>query len=351
MRGRLLLAVGAAIVVVLASPFVGQINGWVQRILPGQHVSVLLAAVLLPGAAAVVAALVRIRERRVLRYGLLAAAAAVAFTYATVMETTRTEQFHFTEYGLLAILFYRAWHRRGDASVVVLAACAAVVAGFADEWFQWFVPSRVGEARDVVLNSVGVACGLLIAVAISPVAVAARLQARARRAIAAGVACVVVTGAAFLHTVHLGYDIADGEGRTFRSRYGADTLRAMARDRRERWRRQGWPGARPLISREDHYQSEALFHVSWRNQAASGNDAWSAWNENRILETFYAPVLELAPPGVRWPPEQREQMRAAAVAARPYASAAYPFPIYAWNRWWFWGATLSLVAALWLISR
>ena len=61
-------------------------------------------------------------------------------------------------------------------------------------------------------------------------------------------------------------------------------------------------------------------------------DTLTAWRENRILEKFYVPVVEL--PAVsaeyRWPPEQRALTADAAARAhgRPYVSHAEALPIY-----------------------
>lgn len=352
MRRRLLLAAAAAALVVAAAPFVGEIRAGVERALPGQYLSIVLAAVVLPLAVVVGIALVGIRERRALRYGLLVASIGLAVLYATVMQTTPTEQFHFTEYGLVSFLFYRAWHSRADASVLVLPLCAAVVVGFADEWFQWFVPSRVGEARDVALNGIGGVCGLLAGVALEPPAgVAWPGTVRARRILAMGLTAALGTAAAFVHIVHLGYDVSDMEAGSFRSRYEPHTLKLTANDRAARWRLEPPPSPAPLLSREDHYLSEALFHVEHRNLAVSRGDMRTAWKENLILERFYAPVLELASPDSRWPPEQRAAVAlAAAPDSRPYVSEAYPFPVYIWNRWAFWTTVAAIVVATWVMS-
>ena len=70
------------------------------------------------------------------------------------------------------------------------------------------------------------------------------------------------------------------------------------------------------LGREDHYLTEGLWHVQRRNQAWDSADAAAAWRENRILEKFYAPVLDTptyaGPTGHRWPAAQR----ATSVAAR-----------------------------------
>ncbi len=348
--GRLLLAIAAAAVVVVAAPFVGEIRAAVERALPGQYLSIVLGAVLLPLAVVVGVALLGIRERRALRYGLLVAAVGLAVIYATVMQTTPTEQFHFTEYGLVSFLFYRAWHSRADVSVLVLPLCASVIAGFADEWFQWFVPSRVGEARDVVLNAVGGICGLMVGVALDPpAAVAWPVNPPARRVLATGVAAALGTAAVFLYVVHLGHDVNDAEAGSFRSRYAPHMLRLIGSDRAARWRLAPPPSPAPLLSREDHYLSEALFHVEYRNLAVSRGDMRTAWRENLILEKYYAPVLDAGSPGSRWPAEQRAAVaRVAESDSRPYASQAYPFPVYTWSGWAFWAAAAVIVLATWL---
>ena len=352
MRGRLILPVAAASLIVVASPFIGEIRTAVERTFPGQYLALVLAAIVMPAVLAAALALVRIRDRRPLRYGLLAAAAAIATVYATVMQTTRTEQFHFTEYGVLTLLFYRAWRARGDASAIVLPICASVVTGFVDEGFQWFVPSRVGEMRDVVLNGVGITCGVLVGVALAPPErTAAPVPTKSRRPLAVAASGVIAAAALFLQLVHLGYEIRHSEAGTFRTRFDPAALGRVSTERAERWRRDR-PAPQPLISREDHYLSEALFHVQWRNQMASTGDHWSAWKENLILENFYAPVLEWGSPESKWPADQRDAMEAAAAKdAGSYVSAAYPFPIYDWNRTWFWGGVIAVVSLVWWACR
>jgi hypothetical protein len=77
---------------------------------------------------------------------------------------------------------------------------------------------------------------------------------------------------------------------------------------------------------EDQYLSEALFHVQERND---GDDR-TAWRENRILEKYYVPVLDIrAGPtfAYRWPPEQRVDMANRTTGDRQtYISAALPIP-------------------------
>src|SRR5206468_1616878 len=123
-------------------------------------------------------------------------------------------------------------------------------------------------------------------------------------------------------------------------------LESLASDRVQRWREHP-PLVAPLVSREDQYMSEGIWHVQRRNLAWGAADMFTAVRENRILEMFYAPVLDtpsyVSRTGHRWPPEQRaEAERRAGADPRSYVSAAAPIPIYIWPRSWFW----SLVAAL-----
>src|SRR4029450_52794 len=84
--------------------------------------------------------------------------------------------FHFVEYGLVTMLFYRAVVPRQpgpgatgwDVSIVLVPGFAALIVGTADEWVQWFVPRRYGEVRDILLNGAAIACGLLFSLGVDP---------------------------------------------------------------------------------------------------------------------------------------------------------------------------------------
>jgi hypothetical protein len=54
------------------------------------------------------------------------------------------ERFHFVEFGVITLLFYRAWRPLNDLSIVVLPLLAGLLVGTLEEWFQWFIPVRVG---------------------------------------------------------------------------------------------------------------------------------------------------------------------------------------------------------------
>lgn len=329
-------AIAASAAVVLSAPFAQQAFTLVERGWPGQLRTVGIAATAVPAALAIALAASRIRERRPARYLLLALALTIAGAYIVATDLSFAESFHFVEYGLLGVLFYRACRLEDDASVVMLPLAAGVMAGTADEWFQWFIPIRAGEARDVLLNGIAVACGILLAVAVYPPArFAMRLEPRSRARVIRWCAAAAAVFVGFFWTVHVGHEIRDPEVGRFLSRFTAPELARAAGERAERWRERP-PIARPWISREDQYLSEGLWRVQQRNRAWDAGDAAAAWRENRILEKFYAPVLD-APTyagagGQRWPPEQRRDAEARAGAAPPRERAEYPYPLYVWPR-------------------
>jgi VanZ family protein len=76
---------------------------------------------------------------------------------------------HLTEYAVLGVLAFRAWHLslqgpRGRLAALALGLVVAVAG--VDELRQTFIPSRTGALSDVVLDSMGGALGLVLVVAL-----------------------------------------------------------------------------------------------------------------------------------------------------------------------------------------
>lgn len=361
--GPFVIAVAVAVAVILSAPVVGQIRGWIRAAFPGRFVLIVgaIGAVML--AAALAAAAFRIRERRAARYGAIAAAIAIALVYSAFNasdnpESIAVERFHFLEYGLITFLFYRGWRPLGDLSIVLLPTLAGIIVGTAEEWLQWFIPNRVGELRDVFLNLAAIVSGLLFSVAVDP---PERFGTTLPRTSAARVqrlsAAAVIALAVFLHTVHLGYVVVDGEIGSFTSRYSPERLAELRGEKAQQWATHPPPLVLERISREDQYLSEGLAHVRWRNKQWDAGNVGAAWKENRILEQYFVPVLDTptyeGKQGHRWPAAQRAdaEARAAAVpTAAPYVSAAYPYEIYTWRKSVFWTAVMVLAAVLSVVS-
>ena len=362
MTRSLLLALLASALIVFGSPYVGEILGALRSSFPEYYRWIVGGAVALAAVVALATASLSLRRRK--REARLAAAAGpkpwirdalvlvaitIGVTYARAVSTGNpdvdlVEAFHFVEYGVVTWLFYRVWRRKPDVSAIVLTVSAALAAGIADEWVQWFVPGRVGEIHDVLLNAVAIVCGLLVSMAIDPpVSLSWPRHRSVRLAMGLTLGCVLTAGAGLFDQVHLGYEINDGSSPLFRSHYDVKALAGAAEERAVRW--QTSPPPERGFAREDHYLSEGLWHVQRRNLSITARDWWSAWNENAILERFYAPVLDR---GSRWTDGQRDQVDRSAheTAHAAYRSAAAPYPIYLIHRSIFWPVTLLLVAAI-----
>jgi VanZ family protein len=353
---RLVLAIVVAAAVILSAPFVSQIRFWIRSTFPGHFVLVVGGLIATTIGAAVLTAVLRIRERRLLRYGAIVAAVAIGAIYSVAIATpdpqaNAVERFHFVEYGLVTFLFYRAWRPLGDGSVLVLPMLAGLLVGTLEEWFQWFLPIRIGEMRDVFLNLVAIMCGLLFSLSVDPPPqLGSSWRAGSPRRIGLLAAIVVLVFAMFVHSVHFGYTIVDPAAGTFTSRYDASELAFQSRDRRERW--SATPPVVRRLSREDQYLSEGILHVQERNRRWDAGDAWSAWHENLILETYYAPVLGTTypqPSGAvhRWPTDHRAaaSQRAGAAGQGTYVSRADGGFIRTWSRMWFWTVAVFVAAS------
>lgn len=353
--GRLAWAVAVSAAIVVSAPGIGEVRAWLRSVLSLHFDPVVNAALALAVLGVLAATLARIREHRVARYALLLAALAIAVADAAAnatgtAESNAVERFHFIEYGLIAWLFYRAVEPRhptaADLSTILLPLLAGLLVGTADEALQWYVPGRVGEVRDILIDGVAVTAGLLFSLGLRPPpAFGWRLGRASVRRLALTAAIVVVALGGFVRVVHLATLVTDPAIGTFASRYPPDRLMALSADRATRWRAVPPPDAPPLYSREDHYRTEGLWHVQARNEAWDRGDVFAAWRENLILEKYFAPVLDAAH---RWPPEQRAdaERRTRGLEARPFTSRAERMPFYVWPKPLFWGGLGAVVAGL-----
>jgi hypothetical protein len=358
---RFILAIIVSTALVLSAPFIGFVRSWLRATFPGQFVRIIGAVIAVLGAGAIVAAILRIRQHRLLRYGALICALGFAVWFS-VLEATGNpdvdvvQRFHFVEYGVITFLFYRAWRRLGDPAILVMPVLAGVLVGTADEWLQWFIPNRVGEIADILLNGIAIGCGLLFSLGADP---PDNFQWTFRSGSIMRVgrlaATTVVALALFVHIVHLGYDIHDQQVGIFKSRYAMSALPALAEAKRADWQIHPPPLVLQRVSREDQYMTEGVTHVQRRNELLAANDVKGAWMENLMLEKYYAPVLDtpsyISRTGHRWSAEQRASISSRAAGTDPsYVSTANPYPIVAWSRGLFWFASIATAAAVWVAA-
>jgi hypothetical protein len=357
-RGWLTAAIAASVTVLGAAPLVGQVTALLRDLAKGQYTTVLALIVGTAACLLVAAAVLTIRHHRRERYAWIVAAVALAVGYGWASRTgiadaDAAERFHFIEYGCIAVLFYKAWRPSSDGAVIVMPLIAGILVGTLEEWLQWFVPGRVGEAKDVLLNLVAVGAGVLFAIGLDPPArLTLTLHRNTRRQAAVLMSITIAVFAGFFQSVHLGHEIADREAGVFRSRYDAVTLSELSASRAADWKVSP-PLTWSRYSREDQYLTEGVAHVRRRNQRWDEGNLLAARHENLILEKYYAPVLDtpsyISATGHRWPEAQRTQaQQIAGPGFMIYESDALDYPVVTWSPAVYW---LVIVAAILLGLR
>ena len=344
-----------ALWIVGSAPFLGRLTRWIQEEV-NRSLLVIVPTILFWGAAAAFVVWI-VRSSRRLRwsnYAALAAGALWAVVQATALargrpEESALERMHLVLYGLVALLLYRAL-LRGGRSAITAAFSAAVLTslvGLADEFVQWLVWTRVGDAYDCLLNASAAGCGVVFGAGLFGFDTPAPTRAE-RRTIAALWVVLVAASAGLVDLANLGRLITDPELGSFRSYYSADRLERLNEDRRDRW-----PARQPPIPPfqpwqiQDHFLNEATWHVQARNEAFEAENWPTAAAEEAILNRYYPAVVEevRGPEGHlrhAFPPDRVQRLRQeGAVPVPDYESSA------GGNRIWIWPSYLPwLVAAV-----
>ena len=83
----------------------------------------------------------------------------ILLTYFSLSLDVWVERIHFIEYGVLGLLISRAVNIRTFKEIIA-TCCLITLIGVVDEIIQWYLPNRVGDIRDVTMNSFGGLSGL-----------------------------------------------------------------------------------------------------------------------------------------------------------------------------------------------
>ena len=94
---------------------------------------------------------------------LYALAALAALSAGSLLLPIAEERIHLLKYGLLASLIYRDLSRGSKVTSAALGGfLGASWVGGLDEFVQLFAPQRVADPRDILINALGAAGGVLI---------------------------------------------------------------------------------------------------------------------------------------------------------------------------------------------
>ena len=356
-RGSFAVPALIALWIVGSAPFLGRLTRWIQDEVDRSLLVTVPTILFWAAAAAFVAWVARSRGRlRWTNYAALGTGALWALVQATALargrpEESALERMHLVLYGLVALLLYRAFLRAGRSAVAAafIAAVVASLVGLADEFVQWLVWTRAGDFYDCLLNASAAGCGVVFGAGLfgfgaqAPVPAASRgsltiaLPPAERRTIAALWLVLAAASVGLVELTNLGHRIVDPEVGSFRSYYGAERLESLNENRRSRWpaRQPPTPPFQPWHI-EDHFLSEAAWHVQARNEAFDAEDWPTAAAEEAILNRYYPAVVEEVrnPDGNlrhAFPPERVQRLRQeGAVLVPTYESSA------GGNRIWIW---------------
>lgn len=336
-----------ALWIVGSAPFLGRLTRWIQEEVD-RSLLVIVPTILFWGAAAAFVAWVVRSARRLRRKNWVAMAIGLlwAAVQATALargrpEESALERMHLVLYGVVALLLYRALLRggRSAAGAAFSAAALASIVGLADEFVQWLVWTRAGDFYDCLLNASAAGCGVVFGAGLFGFDTEAPSPAE-RRAIAVLWVVLAVASVGLVDLTNLGHRIVDPELGSFRSYYSAGRLESLNENRRARWpaRQPPTPPFQPWHI-EDHFLSEAAWHVQARNEAFDAEDWPSAAAEQAILSRYYPAVLEEVrnPDGDlrhAFPPDRVQRLQQeGAVPVPTYESAAGGGRIWIWPRY------------------
>jgi hypothetical protein len=300
------------------------------------------------------------------RLGWLAGAAAGTVWVLRGQLQSSVESIHFVEYAALGVLFFRAWRRHAhDPLVYPLALASVTLVAWTDEFLQWLMPGRFWDFRDVRLNGLAGAVGLLfVAGMVSPGAIRMPIARSSVRRLCAAVWALLlalgfavsatparvdavaarVPGLAFLRNnesrlAEYGHRHADPDIGTFRSRLDLAELRRQDRSRGAEVGAAFAAGPLPDLRayRRDHvisadpFRFEFYRHLLQRDHYAAAAGQYRpadperfrhhctvAARENQILEKYFPQAL--AASGRAWDAARRAQCADSVDWGRPYFS-------------------------------
>ena len=228
-------------------------------------------------------ALLRIRRPARAALSALAAAVAIGVGYARFV---RDRQRRSRRRRAVSLHRVRAHHsfsstglarRSGDGSVLVDAGAGRLLVGTCEEWLQWFIPARVGEVRDVLLNLVAIAMRAAVQHSASIRRRCAGARLAMRRVAARGrwrPSCVVRASRVSSTPCISGTRLRDRRCRRVSlALHGRASSRDSARSVRAMWQTDPpltWSRCRARISTS----AKASAHVQRRNEAGTAAMSW-----------------------------------------------------------------------------
>lgn len=154
------LLVGFTLLILASAPVARPLQEWLRGHLGKEGMMILLGGMFL-GAALAGGFLINVRKlpRRNLILGSLLFLIGLAGSLALKIPE---ERIHLLEYGLLGILAPASLGGKNGGGIYLRALLFIFLVGLLDEGFQWLLPDRVGDWRDVGFNTLGGVWGIAL---------------------------------------------------------------------------------------------------------------------------------------------------------------------------------------------
>jgi len=344
-------------------PFVRVIREWYVAHWDPVWIGWLVAWILVVASTVVVIPLLRrIDKPSIGRAAWVIGATAVLVVWTFSLRRSPEESVHFLEYGILALLLHRALSPTMPNNLVfVVATLIGALVGTVDEVIQWISPGRFWDFRDLLLNGgAGALTQVILWRVVSPfeqrwdsrsLGIVLRLAAAQLVLLTLCLANTPERVARYAKhlpaSAHLtssvnpmaeyGHRHAEPGLGVFNSRLSLEELRTQDSTRatevgqildanRHSYGRflDTWPIG------DDPFTYEARVHLFARDRnlakareqglAVSPEQITTAWNENRLLETFFGRTLAMS--SYQWNPQLRDRIARSHAPNPDFESAA-----------------------------
>ena len=347
--------------ILCTAPFMGLLRREAFDVVPTAALALLFLLLAIPAAALAVYSLLRIRKQPPWCFATLIAAAAFVWLQLTMtlgdgdVTVSLVERTHIAIYGLLSWLFYQSFRRKEveDLSLLFLPLLLTAAAGALDEGVQFVVSTRLGDIHDVKLDALAGVAGVLVGLSLHPPRAFHWRIDRPRR-LTDGLAFTLLVIGLFYANAHLGYLIHDPEIGSFRSWSTREQLLETAEDRARRWAIK--PPRISPTTLEDLYLTEAGWHVNYRDICYQRQRFDLARHANLILETYYAPYLDLenfhGTHRRRYGPQVLKELAAHPIDPEGFVSPVLSRRVFLWPpKRSFLSGLLVVVGLLWMGPR
>jgi hypothetical protein len=207
------------------------------------------------------------------------------------------EMVHILLYGFLAFTASRLLKTDlGGRALAITAFAYAFTAGIVDETVQWLHAFRVGDLRDVHLNGISAAAGLLYGAALAPLP-RSQPTRTGRLLMTLFLIVLPLLYVEFYLRTQTGHRICNASDNCFTSHFSTEELADEVNDRTARWKLvptgalAGGAVEPRFWAFEDYFLTEARAHFRLANEAAAVGDWGTACPEIQILVEFYPPSV------------------------------------------------------------